>query len=278
MLNSINDLIDSNLTSLPIVYFKLEKALNDENIETDEIARIVQGDPGISTRILKMANSPLWGLSQHIETIPHALTIIGREELKLLALSTVLRSSFNNVPKSLIDLNSFWRNSIACGVIAREVCSLNNFPNLERYFMAGMLHNIGSLVIFNKVPKIAQNILLQCEKQKKKLFILENQYLGYNHCDLGGGLLDAWGIPKPLVEAALYHHTPNESEEFPHLVWTIYSANILAMELNFGSNGDILTEPLDDCHLNQIGITLEDWENLKMNAPEIIEDFLNYFE
>jgi HD-like signal output (HDOD) protein len=128
MVSSANDLIESHVTSLPDVYFKLERALNDENMETEEIGRIVEGDPGLSVRLLKIANSPLWGLSECIETINHALTIVGREELKLLALSTVIKGSFSNISRDLIDLNSFWQNSIACGVISREIGSLNSRP------------------------------------------------------------------------------------------------------------------------------------------------------
>jgi len=275
---SLNNLIESHVTSLPVIYFKLERALNDENTETEEIGRIVEGDPGIAARLLKMANSPLWGLSQFIETIPHALTIVGREELKLLALSTVVKSSIQGISKDLIDLNLFWKNSIACGVIAREIGSLNNCSNLERYFMAGMLHNVGSLVIFNKIPKMAKEILTQCEMENERLFVMENNLLGYNHCDVGGGLLEGWGIPKSLIEATFFHHNPIDAKEFPHLVWTVHVADILAAELEIGANGDRLIEVLEDTDLQEIGLNQEQWEELKKNVPEIIEDFLNYFD
>jgi HD-like signal output (HDOD) protein len=277
MIANINDLIESHITSLPDIYFKLERALNDENTETEEIGKIVEGDPGLSVRLLKIANSPLWGLSECIDTITHALTIVGREELKLLALSTVIKGSFSNISKDLINLNSFWQNSIACGVISREIGGLNNCSNLERYFMAGMLHNIGSLVIFNKSPKIAKDILLQCKEQNERLFVIENQLLGYDHCDVGAGLLKQWKIPTPLVEATYHHHNPDAAVEFPHLVWTVHLADALALDLEIGSNGDHLTQPLEDCHLDKIGLNHEEWENLKKNIPVILEDYIKYF-
>jgi HD-like signal output (HDOD) protein len=277
MIVNINDLIESHVTSLPAVYFKLERALKDENTETEEIGRIVEGDPGLSVRLLKIANSPLWGLSECIETIPHALTIVGREELKLLALSTVIKGSFSNISKDLIDLNSFWQNSIACGVISREIGKLNNCSNLERYFMAGMLHNIGSLVIFNKAPKVAKDILLKCKEQNESLFVIENQLLGYNHCDVGAGLLKLWEIPTPLVETAYHHHDPDASVEFPHLVWAVHLADTLTLELEIGANGDRLIQPLEEDRLKKIGLNQEEWEDMKENIPVILDDYLNYF-
>lgn len=276
MICDINDLIESHVTSLPTIYFKLDKALKNVDTDTDEIGKIVESDTGLAARLLKIANSPLWGLSQKIESIRHALTIVGREELKLLALSTVVRDSFRNISKDLIDLNSFWHNSVACGVISREIGRLNNCPNLERYFMAGMLHNIGSLVIFNKTPKTSIEILSECEQQNETLFVIENQILGYNHCDVGAGLLKLWGIPSPLVEATLHHHDPIAAVEFPHLVWTVHLADTLTLELEIGVNGDRIIQPLEEGHLKKIGLKPEDWENLKENIPAILEDYISF--
>jgi len=126
---------DEIVFSLPKIYFELREALNDSDKTFQDLGDIISFDPALSARLLKIVNSPFYGFPSKIDTISHAISIIGRDQLTDLALATLVIYQFRGIPNSLFNMEKFWRHSIACGVTARSIAEFRSEKNAERFYL-----------------------------------------------------------------------------------------------------------------------------------------------
>lgn len=274
---TVEEFLDKEVTSLPGVFYQLREALQDADCTYDDFARIVSADVSLSSRLLKIVNSPFYGLPGKIENISHALTIVGITQLNDLAFATMAISKFKGIPESLIDMESFWRHSIACGMLAREIGFLKNEANVESLYLAGLLHDIGSLVVYNKAPNLAMDILAKCRSLEEYLFKTEHKVLGFNHTDVGGGLLKAWRIPDKLVEAAFFHHDPLHAKNYPVEAAIIHAADSVAYEMKLGTSGEPFIPPIEPEAFKIIRLTQDDLKQVKETVSQKFEDVVATF-
>jgi putative nucleotidyltransferase with HDIG domain len=233
-------LISDNLKifSLPSIFLRLNNAVNDLRSSVTDIGNIISEDQGLTARILKLANSPLYGFPSKIETISKAVLIIGTKQIRDLTLATSIIRVFEGIPENLITMETFWRHSIACGVIARIIAGYRREPNVETFFTAGILHDIGRLIMYAKMPAECRDILSQIAKQPQLLFKVERESLGFNHTDVGGLLLKQWKLPQDLMEAVANHHNPDKALQYPVEAAAVHVADILAHALQLGNSGE----------------------------------------
>ena len=196
---------NESIFSLPEIHFELQAALNDSDKTFQDLGEIIGFDPALSGRLLKIVNSPFYGFPSRIETISHAISIIGMDQLTDLALSTMVIHQFRGIPNSLFNMEKFWRHSIACGVTARAIAEFRNEKNTERFYLAGILHDIGRLVIFKKEPALARDTFYRSKERQENIYLSEQKLMGFNHADVGRELLKAWKLPPRLVEAVGNH-------------------------------------------------------------------------
>ena len=163
---NIQEAIKDWVVSPPHVYIKLKETLEDPRSSFREFSGIIGNDPALTARLLKIVNSSFYGLESEVETITHALGIIGTEQLTELVLATSVTEQFPNIPERLVNMDLFWKHSIACGVTAKIIASWNGERHLESYYLAGMLHDIGSLIIYKKFPDEAEKVLARCKNKK----------------------------------------------------------------------------------------------------------------
>ena len=188
----IQDLLDDDVSivSLPSVYYQFQEAMSDKNSSFAEIGEIIIYDSGLTTRLLKIVNSAYYGLPAKIEKVSHAIGWIGTDELSNLLLSTVVVDKFNAIPDSLINMESFWKHAIACGLIARKLASYNEHLEQEKIFVAGLLHDIGQVILCTKLPALSLKFLLEAQSSEEQLHEIEEEELGFSHAELGGKLLE----------------------------------------------------------------------------------------
>ena len=141
------------VASLPQIFLKVEEVLNDPDSSNVHLSRVIQEDPGLTVRLLRLSNSAFFGFSAKVEAVNQAITVLGTQQLRELVLACSVMNVFKDVPEELVNMESFWRHSIACGVVARAFASLRHESNVERYFVTGLLHDIGRLVLLMEVPK-----------------------------------------------------------------------------------------------------------------------------
>ena len=125
---------DPSLTSFPEVYFKFQEAVSRDDVSFSEIGNIIVYDSGLSAHLLRIVNSAYYGFPEKIETISHAIGVVGTQQLGDLMLSTIVVDKFKSIPESMINMESFWRHSIACGLIARELASQKEDMEPEKNF------------------------------------------------------------------------------------------------------------------------------------------------
>jgi len=234
-----------DIASLPTIYYRINEAINDPRASMAKIGKIISDDPGLTVRLLRLANSAFYGFPSRIETITQALVIIGTRQLCELAMGTTIITLFKGIPEDLVNMESFWRHSIACGVAAKTLAAYRRENNIERLFVVGMIHDIGRLVIYKKMGEQAQEMLSRCKADGGLLFLAEREAMGFDHSDLGSMLLRMWNLPSNIVEAVGFHHQPHSAKQYPTEAGIVHLADIIVNAMHLGSSGERFVPTLD---------------------------------
>ncbi|MCK9200907.1 MAG: HDOD domain-containing protein [Gallionella sp.] len=253
------------LVTLSHVFVRINQLIDDPDSSMADVAKAVSQDPSFTVRLLRVANSSFYGLSSSIDTVDKAVSVIGTGRIRSLALSMSVASSFAGLPNDLVAMDNFWRHSLYCAVIARILARKTGKCDPEAVFTAGLLHDIGELVIFNRLPEQAKEALLRVLDSVDDLpiFEAERQVLGFDHAQVGAELVRQWNLPPLLMECIGHHHSIGEALDYPHEVALVHIANI------FAQMAEIDTLDPEDVS----AIDLRAWVMFGMGADlDIIED------
>ncbi|MBE0468460.1 MAG: HDOD domain-containing protein [Methyloprofundus sp.] len=196
------------LFSLPDIYHQIEKMVNDPRFTALEIGQVITKDPALSIRLLKLVNSSFYGFQSRIDTISRAVAIIGIKDLQNLIVATSVVDVFNGIPCDLVDMTDFWMQSVQCGVIAKLLAKESSVLHAERLFLAGLLHKIGALVLYQKLPELSAKVLKLADYNAELVPVIEQEMMGFTFADVGGELVKLWALPDSLYEAIAYQLTP----------------------------------------------------------------------
>ena len=241
-------------SSLPEIFIMINEVVNDPTSSFSDIAQVVNLDTALSARLLKIVNSSFYSFPSNIETVTHAITVIGTEQLHNLALATTIISNFKGIPDKMLNMNLFWRHSMGVAIIARNLAIHCRETNPERFYLAGILHDIGRLIILENLPDEASEIITRQNKTGGIVWEIERDVLGFDHGEVGAALSRNWGLPLSLEEIIGNHHSPGRSKRYPLETTIIHLADIIAKAMELGSSGDIHVPPLDE----------KSWEQLKL--------------
>jgi len=241
------------VSSLPMVFLRINEAINSPRSSVADISKIIAEDPGLTARLLRLVNSPLYSFPGKIETISRAVVIVGTQQLRDLALATSILRLFQGIPEDLVSMESFWEHSVACGLGSRVLAAHRGEPNVERYFVAGILHDIGKLVLYSQAPELARQALAAGASQGEPAHVAEARILGFDHATLGRLLVHAWRLPASLEEVAGFHHSPGQATRYPVETAVVHLADIVAHLLRPGDWGGVLA-PLDASAWKTLGL------------------------
>ncbi len=235
--NVVTSLLDEveGLVSPPGVCMRLFELIHAPNTGVKEIAAVVAVDPNLTVRLLRIANSSFYNFSNKIDTVSRAITVIGITELYQLVLSISAVKSFTNIPNELVKMDTFWRHSIYTALLARALAVRANILHPERLFVAGLMHDIGSLVLYNQRPEEMRDILLTADGDEELLYQAELEQFGFTHASLAGSLLEKWMIPEELQQAVCWHHQPEMAQSANLEACLIYLANHLVNQSEKGN-------------------------------------------
>lgn len=246
----------SQVASLPQIFLKVEEVLEDPDSDAGDLARVIEGDPALTARLLRLVNSPIYGLAAKIEEVPSAVAVMGIAQLRELVLACSVLNAFNRLSDDVLDMELFWRHSIACGVLARGFAMQKKEANVERFLVAGLLHDIGRLVLITERPQKMVEALATARAQRALLFQVEQDQLGFTHAELGGQLLRHWALSERLVESTGWHHAPADAEKFPLDAAIVHVADVVVNGLAMGCSGETLVPALDPDAWNTLGLTV----------------------
>ena len=229
---AVQTLVDDigELISLPEVVLKINELVNSEDTSAAEIGAVISHDPAIATRILKVANSSMYGGQRQIDSITRAVTVLGTKQIRDLVLTTTAARVFDGISNDVISVEDFWHHSLYCALLASELAKVSKRANADTMFTAGLLHDIGHLVMFNQIPEESTAAILLTIQGESSLepYQAERQILGYDHAEVGASLARQWHLPEVLVSCIGYHHNLDACEEHCEAVAHIHIANVIA--------------------------------------------------
>jgi HD-like signal output (HDOD) protein len=206
------------LVPFPAVAMEVVRLVDNPKTNAAKLGEVISKDQALAAKVLKVANSPFYGFPKQISTINFAIVVLGFETLKEIVLSVSLASSLASKLDKSFDIEKFWRHSLVCGITARYLARDTGYRVAGEAFIAGLLHDIGILILAQYFRKEYQQIVAIGRKGEFTFDQIERSFLeGATHCEVGAWLADRWNFPRQLVEAILYHHQPELAPKNPEL-------------------------------------------------------------
>jgi HD-like signal output (HDOD) protein len=251
------------LPSLPSILNELTEALNDENCEIEEIARIVGKDIGVTAKILKLVNSAFFGLQRKVSSTDDAVSYLGIATIKALVLAVSAFAPFEKRRACAISVETLWAHSLAVAAGARQIGDDTGARSKDasEIFVAGLLHDVGKLALASNLPDEYAAVLQSSRDQCVPLHFAEEARFGANHATVGGYLLSLWGLPDAVVSAISFHHQPKLIRGDDHrAVLAVHVADALSRQKDTGTP----VELLDLEYVSSQGFSdrLDDWKKL----------------
>ena len=221
----------ASLVSLPAVCLRLNEMVDDPTCSAEDMGRVINQDVALTARLLRVANSPMYGFTSEIDTVARAVTVLGTKQVRDIALATAAVKTFEGIPNTLVSMQSFWEHSIYCALCARTLAMDCLRRQREAVFVAGLLHDIGELVLYNRLPELSRKALESCTEGPEGLEIqdAERELLGFNHAEVGGGLAQQWSLPANLQECIAFHHNPGWAKQYRVEAAIVHIASSIAV-------------------------------------------------
>ncbi len=215
---------------LLIALIGIQKMRQNESGSAKDMGRVINQDVALTARLLRIANSPMYGFTTQIDTVTRAVTVLGTEQVRDIALATAAVKSFQGIPNTLVSMQKFWEHSIFCALCARTLAMDCLRRQREAVFVAGLLHDIGELVLYNREPELSRKALESSTGGPEGLEIqnAERELFGFDHADVGGALAHRWSLPVNLQECITYHHNPGWAKEHRVEAAIVHIANSIA--------------------------------------------------
>jgi putative nucleotidyltransferase with HDIG domain len=228
-----------------------------------DLAKVIKSDQSITSKVLKLVNSAFYGLNSNVSTISQAIVILGFNTLRSIILSvSVFELLPTNETFGEFKISRLWEHSIGCAVIAKLFAQRLGVKDPEEAFTAGLLHDIGKVVIAKLLREEFITILETTHSEKTLFLEAEQRIVGATHAQLGERIAKYWKLPPPLIDAIALHHNLHTSN-YLKLVFVVHLADIITRGLQIGSGGDTA--------IPEISTTA--WDTLTLNI-DLMESWL----
>lgn len=214
---NVDDLLqgDVKLASPPEIYASLRHLLDKPESTTAMLAEVIEHDPSLSARILKLVNSAFYALPYKVNSIVDAVNYVGVREVQDVVLATEVIQRFEHIPPDLEDIYSFWRQSLRCAVLARHLAGeRKSAGNIDSLFLAALLHRIGLLVMYTRIPELARKALLEHRHRGLPLHEVQQELMGFDYAAVGAALVRQWELPEMLCTVIANHIHPEQAEVY----------------------------------------------------------------
>ncbi|MFO0707123.1 MAG: HDOD domain-containing protein [Nitrospira sp.] len=262
--NRIEQLGD--LPTLPVVVQKLASMIGRPNVSAEEIGSLIEKDQVLAAKVLRLANSPFYGFPSRIASVPHAVVVLGLNVVKGLTLCATAYDIMKDA-----GLNQLWRHSLGVAITAQLLGKRLEMKNPEEVFVAGLLHDIGKVLLYVKWADVGKKIKTANPIGDRPMLDIELELYEASHADVGGWLANAWHLPAALREPILLHHQPNAAQDAALQTAIVHIADILVKGLACGNPGDELIPPISKQAWSLVGL---DDDGLAWCLAKAAEEFL----
>ena len=246
--------IPSSLGSCGPVLREIEAELRSPQCSLSTVGEAIEKDPDLTSRLLRLGNSPFYGYTSRLTSVAEAISLIGIQRVQDLLLASSIIERFSGVEEEYVNMQSFWRHSLACGIAARVVATELRLPKPDKYFVAGLLHDVGRLVLLGQSPEAAQQVFALYKTERMLLREAEMKVLGFDHQQIGGALLRHWRYPVALIGAVASHHHPTLADVGREEAAIVHFCDHLVNAMQIGCSGEQYAPPLN----------MKAWENLHL--------------
>lgn len=247
-----------NLPAMSATMLEVSKLLDDPNTNTASLSKMIGKDQGLSTKILSIANSPLYGLTRKVSTIDFAILIIGYQDIKNIVVALTMVDSFKNKSDQYLDQKEFWVHSMICGTGCKRVAEDLGFRIGSEAFVAGLLHDLGVPVMHKFFRNEFESIVNEIKTTETSLLETERNYLGLDHQEIGNFLATKWHLPEHLSNSILNHHTPSQAPEQDVLTSIVHLVDYMTQKLEIADFYMDKGLELDTSILETLGIASEE--------------------
>jgi len=238
-----------------------------------ELETVIGQDPALAAGILRQANSAYYGYARRISSLQEAIVVLGFQAIQGLAMSAAVAPLLKiQLVGYEIEQEGLWKHSLLTAMTAKRLCQLRKLPFGDVAFTAGLLHDIGKLIISIYVQEVGDFLVKKVTEAKFSYVELEEKVIGYNHATVGGLLAKTWNLPEDLVEAISYHHAPLSAKDHTELTCVVHVANGLANSLGIGGGVDSFLNPILQEALDLLMLKESDLEILLAALGEFVMD------
>lgn len=256
------------LPSLPSAVSEVLSSFANEDVDVDKVAQQIARDQGLTARVLRVANSSFYGLQTKVGTIHEAVVVLGFRAVRSMVLAVGMNGAFRVDQCPGFDAPAYLRHGVGVALAARGLAPLvHQSPELA--FTAGLLHDIGELVLASNFSKPYVEVLAYRRHHDCFTTEAERAVLGMDHAEVGGLLAETWRFPAAIREAVAYHHGPADTSA-DSLANLIHVADVTARALGLSGSADEMVPALDPAAWTRIG---GDWEAYRSILPQIERDF-----
>ena len=197
--------IEANLISLPDIYWRLKEIIDARDYSMQDVAQLIIFDPGLTARLLRIVNSAYFGFSAKIDTVNHAVSILGVQQVHDLVLTTSIADALGDYECEHLDIRQFWLRSVYRAIASRELAVVCNLMDSERMFVGGLLSGIGHLIMYQSVPVLAQRAQREARESARPLYLVERELMGFDHAQVAAVLMKNWKLPQSMVSVIEHH-------------------------------------------------------------------------
>jgi len=269
LLNSLDE-----LPTLPSVFFTVNKMLSDPRTSAIDIGDAISLDQVMASKVLKLANSSFYGFTSRVNTIPHAVAVLGFSSTKNIVLTTSVLSTLNLKTKIKgFSLADFWKHSAAVGTIAKLIANESYPQKREEAFVAGLLHDIGKLILAICAPEyFAETLKLAISKEC--LFLdVEKEVVGISHPEIVAYINNKWNLPEEISEVIINHHKDvYDADIYALLTAIVQLADVLARGLQFGHACDYSMPIISDDVMDLLKMTPKKLDKILEDSYKALEN------
>ncbi|MBU0483049.1 MAG: HDOD domain-containing protein [Proteobacteria bacterium] len=246
------DLIDKikELPTLPTVAAQINAEMRKESLTAKSLGTIISQDAALTAKVLKLSNSAFYGLVRQVDSVDRAVTVLGLNTIKNLALSISIHKFFKKNSAGFIDMDGLWHHSLGCAVAAQTLAARIDPHLAAKAFICGILHDLGINVIADQLPDEMALIIGTIAESKQRQVEVEKEVIGFSHCRVGSVLADKWNFPEEYAKAINFHHNPGlakttELDEI-RLIAAVHIGNKIAKIKNFGTSIDPQSDHIEN--------------------------------
>ncbi len=260
-----------NLPPMPAVVQQVMGMMQDPNFSFAKLMETIRLDPGITAHVLRICNSPFYGLRQEVTSLHQAMVLMGSSQLMEILLSREMVGHFQRGQEGYrLAKGELWRHSMACALLVQRLGQRVGFTDEGALFTSALMHDVGKLVLSEFVSKSFAQIE-QLVEQGMSFVAAERQVLGVDHALLGAALARQWNFPEVIVGAIAFHHAPDRAPRDRQLTHLVALANLLCVSLGVGPSAEGLATPAPATMFKEVGLKTRDLDMLLLELKDILD-------